>query len=93
MSGLPRISNYGKYSSTNYGAHTLVVSVGGLDVYFSYRTAIAFRSLKTGLVCSANHWGATTGKHLNWINPDKKSRVKSSVEFEERFQEALKSLK
>jgi len=29
---LPRIKNYGKYSSDNYGAHTLCVDLGGITM-------------------------------------------------------------
>ena len=72
---LPRISNYGNYSSSNYGAHTLCVSMMGIDVYFSYKTPVAFRTFGCGLVIHQNDWGPTTGKHLNFINPDKSVRV------------------
>jgi len=72
---LPSISNYGNYSSDNYGAHTLVVSMLGIDVYFSYTTPVAFRTLETGLVVSENVWSRTTGKHLDWIDGGRKERV------------------
>lgn len=72
---LPTISNYGLYSSGNYGAHTLCVSMMGIDVYFSYRTPVAFRAPGCGLVVHQNDWGVTTGKHLNFISSDKKKRV------------------
>jgi hypothetical protein len=82
---LPSIGNYGKYSSDNYGAHTLRVSVGNLTVYFSYRTPVAFRGNGWPLTVSENDWGTTTGKHLNWIDGgDKKARLPR-----EKFQHAL----
>lgn len=40
------VSNYGNYSSNNYGSSRLV-TIGELDFYFSYDTVIAFRSPKT----------------------------------------------
>lgn len=67
--------NYGKYRSSNYGSHTQAVSVGNLDLYFSYKTVVAFRCAKFGFVCSENVWSRTTGKHLNWIEPHKPNRV------------------
>ena len=85
---LPRISNYGKYSSDNYGAHTLEVSVGPFRLYYSYSTLVAFRAPGMDLVVRTNDWGPTTGKHLNWIdggNP--KSRI-SGTAFEAKWAEA-----
>jgi len=77
---LPSISNYGQYSSDNYGAHTLRVEVGPLTIWFSYRTPVAFRAPGVPRVVHKNVWGRTTGKHLNWIDGgDKKSRVESEV--------------
>ena len=78
MVGLPKIWNYGNYSSDNYGAHSLAVRMGGLTVYFSYKTPIAYETLGD-LVCSENYWSSTTGKHLNWIQPDKKQRIPNDV--------------
>lgn len=81
---LPTISNYGNYSSSNYGAHCLVVSMLNVDVYFSYKTPVAFRAPEIGMVIRENCWGNTTGKHLNWINSDKSVRV-SGAEFEKLY--------
>src|SRR3972149_2372874 len=87
MQGLPTIRNYGDYASSNYGAHTLAVSIGQITVYFSYKTPVAFET-PHGLVCSENVWSTTTGKHLNWIEPDKTKRV-SNLEFERRFSDVV----
>lgn len=38
---LPSIANYGNYSSDNYGAHSLRVTIGGITVWFSYKTPVA----------------------------------------------------
>lgn len=72
---LPKFGTYGNYSSDNYGAHCLYfVDASGNSFYFSYKTLVAF-SGKNGLVCIQNYWGPTTGKHLNWIEPDHSERV------------------
>lgn len=83
---LPKITNYGQYSSDNYGAHTLRVDLGEIEFYYSYETIVAYYDHQDRLVCSENVWGVTTGKHLNWIQSDKKSRVKH-----DKFQEMLKA--
>lgn len=67
--------NYGNYSSNNYGAHTIAMDIGELTFYFSYDTVIAFSGTGKGLRISKNYWGNTTGKHLNWINPNKNLRL------------------
>ena len=81
--------NYGNYSSGNYGAHTIAIDIGNITLYFSYNTIVAFRSYEHGLVISENNWGRTTGKHLNWINDNKKLRI-SHEEFEQKLTELLK---
>ena len=76
MNNLPSFSTYGNYSSDNYGAHALVFSTPAGDVWFSYKTPIAFRTWKTGLRVRVNDWSTTTGKHLNAIDGgNKKSRI------------------
>ena len=72
---LPRIWSYGQYSSENYGANCMAVAVGPLTVWYSYRTPVAFEVGGHPQVVHENDWGPTTGKHLNWINSDKSSRV------------------
>lgn len=84
---LPRISSYGNYSSDNYGAHCLCVSMGPLTVWFSYKTPVAFQVDGSPKVVRQNEWGPTTGKHLNAIDGgDKKSRVDAQT-FERMFAE------
>lgn len=87
--GKVSISSYGDYKSGNYGKNAMTVSVGTLELYFSYRTVIAIS--KPGvLIVSQNEWGPTTGKHLNWIDGgDKKNRV-PRVEFEAKLQKMLR---
>lgn len=86
---LPEISNYGKYGSDNYGAHTLRVDFQNFTLYYSYETIVAYDDVTDGLVVSENVWSTTTGKHLNWIQSDKKKRVKHS-EFLVMLEEMLK---
>ena len=85
---LPRFRNYGDYSSDNYGSHCLEFTIGGLSVYFSYKTPIAFFRPRIGLVIRENDWGSTTGKHLNWIDDDKTKRI-SGIEFEAKLIEQI----
>jgi hypothetical protein len=80
--------NYGEYSSGNYGAHTVAVDVGSLTLYFSYNTVVAFRD-NVDFQISENVWSRTTGKHLNWLDPDKSKRLPNS-EFEERLENVLR---
>ena len=84
---LPTISSYGKYESGNYGAHSLQVDFENFRLYYSYETIVAYYDITDGLVCCENVWRTTTGKHLNWIQPDKKSRMKFA-----KFDEMLKSM-
>ena len=84
---MPTIKSYGDYSSDNYGAHTLQVTIGTLTLFFSYKTVVAFEN-RGGLVCSENCWAQTTGKHLNWIEPNKRARVKRP-EFERLLAETM----
>ena len=83
---LPYVKSYGKYSGQNYGINTLLVSLGQIDLYYSYRTIVAFRD-ELGLMVRQNDWNVTTGKHLNWIDGgNKKERVTREI-----FQAALQA--
>ena len=84
---LPTIQSYGRYSSDNYGAHCLKVTFGGLTVWFSYQTPVAYQIRWVKTVVRRNDWGPTTGKHLNWIDDgNKKARV-SSEDFEAAWEQ------
>lgn len=79
---LPTITNYGQYSSDNYGVNSLCVSFpNGLELYYSYKTIIAYReSYGQKIQVRENSWSTTTGKHLNWIDGgNKKERLSSEV--------------
>lgn len=85
---LPRITNYGKYSNDNYGAHTLKIETDGIELWYSYETIVAYRDFEDGLVVTQNRWGVTTGKHLNFIHEDKKRR-KDADTFEKMLKDAI----
>lgn len=51
-----------------------VIRINNRELYFSYETLIAFRKDEELFICE-NIWGTTTGKHLNYINNDKKRRL------------------
>ena len=66
--------NYGWYSSDNYGTHSLCFEDAyGNEYWFSYNTMVAYR-IKGEFHIIKNYWNCTTGKHLNWIDPDKSIR-------------------
>jgi len=50
---------------TNRPNFTLV-TVGLLEIAFSYSTPIGFRHGETWQL-RQNEWGPTTGRHLNWL--------------------------
>ena len=98
---LVSISSYGEYSSSNYGAHCMMVDIPasaknkhGITLYFSYNTLIAFRGYvneeKRGLFIIKNYWASTTGKHLNFICSDKNRRLDEDV-FNALFNKAIKN--
>lgn len=79
--------NYGRYSSDNYGAHSLAVKVPNNTYYFSYDTLIAFYH-EGELIMRENIWGSTTGKHMNWLSRNKDNRVNSEI-FTQKLNESL----
>jgi hypothetical protein len=88
MKNLPEISTYGDYDSDNYGAHSLMVRFNSFTLYYSYHTIVAYRDGVDGLVVCKNMWGTTTGKHLNWICDDKKTRL-DCKEFQHKLEDML----
>ena len=81
-------ANYGNYSSNNYGANSIRLDVGSLSLWFSYDTVVAFQEDGNSCQVSENCWGPTTGKHLNWIESDKKARLSRDV-FEHNLERVL----
>ena len=60
-----------------------MITLGNLSIWFSYETPIAFNSYGQ-IFIRENDWGATTGKHLNYISTDKKIRMNG-----EKFEQLL----
>ena len=86
--------NYGSYSSDNYGANSICVQLGNKSIYYSYDTVVAFegynsKGVRFDLTVSENCWGATTGKHLNWIDGGRKDKRLSRDEFLRKLSEFL----
>ena len=75
----------------NYGfkRNFTYLIIGPLDLWYSYKTVIAFRTPATGLVVSENLWGPTTGKHINAISRDQRT---PRTEFQARLDEVMARL-
>lgn len=80
---LPSFHNY----MGNGRDTSLSFSLGDVEIYFSYRTPVAFRA-EGKLVVRENNWGVTTGKHLNSIDGGSRARKEARVSGE-RFRELL----
>ena len=81
--------NYGIYSSDNYGVHSLAFEdANGNCYWFSYNTLVAFQKCGDKRYVHTNDWGTTTGKHLNFINKNKKDRLDRET-FNKKLQEFL----
>lgn len=78
------------YAGSNTNAY--VVSIGDVDIYFSYKTPVAFRTPKSGLVVRQNDWGVTTGKHLNAIDGGRKADRVDGGTFERLYNEHVLTL-
>jgi len=70
----------------NYGAHAIKISVGNLQIWYSYQTPIAFSAPDYERVARRNDWGPTTGKHFTAIGISRKERIGET--FEALLQEA-----
>jgi len=84
------VSSYGNYSQ-NYGTHTVEITIGRLQLMFSYSTIVAFRTPETGMVVSENCFSQTTGRHLNCIDGGRKEHRVDREEFENKLREILKN--
>ena len=73
---IPAVSHYGN------AENTMTLSFIGMELYYSYKTLVAFR-YNGRLVVRENDWSTTTGKHLNLLDGgDKKSRVGAGEFFD-----------
>ena len=85
-----------KNVSIETGSNYAAVKFDNIEIYFSYKTPIAFwakgsDASPTDVVVRRNDWGPTTGKHLNAIDGgDSKSRIPGKL-FETKLAEVLKS--
>ena len=75
------------FSYDKRGTNSTGVSVGGLDLYFSYKTVVAFRH-NGSLTVRENSWGPTTGHHLSSIDGGTKE-AKAKRLGAEAFEAAL----
>lgn len=66
------------------------VTIGTVDLYFSYVTLVAYRDPEDGLVVHENDWSPTTGKHLKDIDGGKKDDRLPDGEFEAKVAAMLK---
>lgn len=64
-----------------------IVRIGGVGLAFSYRTLIGVSVGFGPWKVSENVWSSTTGKHLNYLNSDKDSRLPA-----DQFAELVSSL-
>jgi len=75
------------YCENTNEVNALCFTIGTVDVYFSYKTPIAYRVNGT-LTIRVNDWSNTTGKHLNAIDTDKSKRI-NGADFEARLSSEL----
>ncbi len=71
------------------------VTVGPLELWFSYETIIAFRDERQsqrGTRVIVNYWYATTGKHLNYIDHGNKAARLDHEDFALELKQALEGL-
>lgn len=67
------------------------VSIGSITVWYSYKTPIAYVTPKE-FVITENVWGATTSRHLNYIDDDKSIRIPHK-EFMKKFEKIGRKFK
>lgn len=86
------MSGAGKISVNNFGStnNAVSVSIGELDLHFSYETLVAYWDPPDGLVVCENIWSKTTGKHLNIIDGGEKKERYKKDEFERMVAAMLK---
>ncbi len=83
------------YCPNTTAANALRFDLGPIQVWYSYRTPVAFALEGDPPTVSQNEWGPTTGKHLNAIDggaPDDKRRRLPRALFENKLKQALASL-
>lgn len=72
------------------GSNGTLVTIGNLELWFSYKTIIAFRESGHTTRVSENCWNVTTGRHLNAIDGGNKADRLPRDRFEAEIQRLLK---
>lgn len=78
-------------SINNIEKNETVLRIGNITLFFSYEIIVAFKK-GDRKVCCENVWSKTTGKFLNYIEPDKKARI-SVAKFKEELADVLKTIR
>ena len=78
------------YCENTTAVNALCFTIGSIDVYYSYKTPIAYRHNGT-LTIRKNEWSNTTGRHLNAIDTDKSKRI-NGADFEASLNTLLNSV-
>ena len=79
------LGTYGEYSTENYGGHCILLQIGDITLWFSYKTVVAFQAAGRIRVVRKNEWGPTTGKHLRWIDDGEKEKRVPGEEFQRQL--------
>ena len=83
---IPSVSHYRYRRSGNIDPMAKVVTSQDCDVYYSYDTVVAIRTMETGLCVCENVWSKITGAHLNAIDRDHSRRL-DSCDFDRLLEE------
>ena len=70
--------------------NTIKVTIGALDIYFSYSTPVAYRTPEDGLVVAQNCWSRTTGRHLTAIDRGAREKRIDCEEFSRKLEDVLR---
>lgn len=84
--------DYGRnrYGRNNYGNHSMSFSFGGIKMWFSYETLIAFQVDCCSQIVRENSWGPTTARHLQAAQHGGYGKRYPAEEFLVLFANALK---
>jgi hypothetical protein len=83
--GVKEIENTDYDGGVTENKNQIRVQIGGLELWFSYQTLVAFRIAggpETKALISENQWGATTGQHIAKIRRATGGVVLSPEAFE-----------
>ena len=82
-----------KFGLENYsrGNNARLVTIGDLDLYFSYKTVIAF-NYEGRTIGRVNEWGPTTGRHMNDVPGNAKEDRLNGEDFRNALGELTEEL-